>query len=365
MAWVTTTYQREKLFEEVWAEPMRTLAKRYGISDVALKKICKKLSVPLPPQGYWARRPASRKGPRKPLPAFSDHPTILSKRYIVDAPVLDEAGLILANELNVAIPEDIPVPETLHSPHRFVDQARKAFKGMKPGEYGVMSCGRGNLDLRVSPANLGRALRIYSVLIKSMEALGWQVKIGGREDNETLVVILGENIRIGMEERVKRSDHVPTPAEIRKKARGEYVWSSRWDYHPNGELILKIDSWGGYGLRKTCTDTKNIRLEERLGEFLEIIRKFAANEILEHRRREREERERAAERARQAELQAKREAEMRRIQELEKEIDAWEKSKRILAFVEVARQSGQRDEEWGKWAMAYAERINPFRDDQR
>ena len=32
------TYDRVKLYEEVWAEPVRTVAKRYGVSDVALAK---------------------------------------------------------------------------------------------------------------------------------------------------------------------------------------------------------------------------------------------------------------------------------------------------------------------------------------
>lgn len=51
----TRTYEREKLYHEVWAEPMTTVAKRYGISDVALRKQCKKLDIPLPIKGHWLR----------------------------------------------------------------------------------------------------------------------------------------------------------------------------------------------------------------------------------------------------------------------------------------------------------------------
>jgi hypothetical protein len=32
------------------------VARVYGISDVALKKICKKMAIPTPPQGYWLRK---------------------------------------------------------------------------------------------------------------------------------------------------------------------------------------------------------------------------------------------------------------------------------------------------------------------
>ena len=41
-------YKREDLYEQVWSEPMIKLANRCGISDVGLRKICRKLEIPLP-----------------------------------------------------------------------------------------------------------------------------------------------------------------------------------------------------------------------------------------------------------------------------------------------------------------------------
>lgn len=38
----TITYRRAELYEQVWAEPVRVVAKRYGVSDVALGTICRK-----------------------------------------------------------------------------------------------------------------------------------------------------------------------------------------------------------------------------------------------------------------------------------------------------------------------------------
>src|SRR2546428_12082544 len=46
---------REELYAQVWSEPMVRLAKRYGVSDVALAKVCRKLDIPVPPRGYWRR----------------------------------------------------------------------------------------------------------------------------------------------------------------------------------------------------------------------------------------------------------------------------------------------------------------------
>ncbi len=48
-------YDRVKLYEEVWKEPVSVVAKRYGVSDTALAKVCRRLDIPLPPRGYWAK----------------------------------------------------------------------------------------------------------------------------------------------------------------------------------------------------------------------------------------------------------------------------------------------------------------------
>ena len=40
------------LYEVVWVEPTQTVAKRYGITDVMLAKVCRQLQVPKPPREY-------------------------------------------------------------------------------------------------------------------------------------------------------------------------------------------------------------------------------------------------------------------------------------------------------------------------
>jgi hypothetical protein len=49
------TLSREDLYQIAWSKPMSELAKDFGISDVALAKRCKRLGIPLPGRGYWAR----------------------------------------------------------------------------------------------------------------------------------------------------------------------------------------------------------------------------------------------------------------------------------------------------------------------
>jgi hypothetical protein len=43
------TLTREELYNQVWATPMIRLGQQYGLSGNGLKKICKRLSVPVPP----------------------------------------------------------------------------------------------------------------------------------------------------------------------------------------------------------------------------------------------------------------------------------------------------------------------------
>jgi len=59
-------YNRDLLYDEAWKQPIWTLAKKYGISDVGLAKACRKLGVPLPGLGYWAKKTAGKKVPKRP-----------------------------------------------------------------------------------------------------------------------------------------------------------------------------------------------------------------------------------------------------------------------------------------------------------
>jgi hypothetical protein len=56
---------REKLYEEVWAEAMTTVAARYDVSGNYLARVCQHLNVPHPPRGYWAKLKVG-KAPKQP-----------------------------------------------------------------------------------------------------------------------------------------------------------------------------------------------------------------------------------------------------------------------------------------------------------
>jgi len=59
---------REELYARVWSVPLLQLAREFGISDVALGRMCRRRNIPCPPPGYWAKRRAGRPPPRPLLP---------------------------------------------------------------------------------------------------------------------------------------------------------------------------------------------------------------------------------------------------------------------------------------------------------
>jgi hypothetical protein len=50
-----TEIAREELHQLVWSKPTRIAAKEFGLSDVGLAKICRKLGIEKPPLWLWAK----------------------------------------------------------------------------------------------------------------------------------------------------------------------------------------------------------------------------------------------------------------------------------------------------------------------
>jgi hypothetical protein len=76
----STAWNRVELYNEVCDQPLVKLSKKYGISDVRLGKVCRKLKIPQPARGYWAKRAVGQTVGQVPLPEFKDAPVV--KRLI-------------------------------------------------------------------------------------------------------------------------------------------------------------------------------------------------------------------------------------------------------------------------------------------
>src|SRR6185312_16416936 len=82
---VKTTYNRSRLYDEVWAEPLTQVAKQYQVSDNALRKMCAKLRVPLPKHGHWIMRPEHRpKRPPLPKLRMGEQEELTTVRWVIE-----------------------------------------------------------------------------------------------------------------------------------------------------------------------------------------------------------------------------------------------------------------------------------------
>ena len=361
--------ERQVLYEQVWAQPMTKVAKEYGISNVALAKICKKLNVPCPWRGYWRRKETGKAVRQLPLPPNAD-PT--KQAVTIQRTIRPEALTQMSEETTQRITAEqtskqkIEVPDRLGKAHRLLSGQLTEWRSASVDEYGAIRSGSlRQLNIRVSPKSLSRALRIMNTLFVELEARGHQVGIQDGYKKTLGVRINGQPVEFGLEEKFQRIDR---PAD--KNRRLDPWGYRRYEYVPTGTLILKITEWGADGLQKTWSDGKTAMLETCLNDFIVGLLKVA--EAVKARRLKQEQEEqwrREAERRRQEEA-VKRQEELVRLEALEQEAANWAKAQQLRAYLVAVKetlaarhgaiQSGSQADQWLGWAHQQANRLDPL-----
>ena len=69
-------WNRDELYKEVWAEPVQRVAERYGVSGNAIGKVCRKMNIPVPGRGYWAKKDSGQHVTQRPLPPMKNVPEL-------------------------------------------------------------------------------------------------------------------------------------------------------------------------------------------------------------------------------------------------------------------------------------------------
>ena len=392
-------YDRNVLYDEIWAEPMRTVAERYGVSDVWLAKTCRSLDVPVPGRGYWAKRQVGKAPPRPPLPPLADGAAdrIVGMRYEAPPQAEPLAGLDAAEPLE--LPAPVVVAESLERPHKLVTISARYLQKATP-RGGVVSAERSTcLDISVSPASLDRALAHHgrapqvpgggrsSVEIAAIDEppaedrssydYGYNSRPREREprppERVTRVLCDEEWIQFRLTERVRRLRDQGPPAPDGSRSR----WETAYDYEPTGELSLELTNVTAPGVRTKWKESKKQRLENLLSEFVAYLPTVALSFKLE-----REEEERRRIEAREAEIRRYEEQKRRweeeerqrkekeREEAFEAEVAAWHRARDIRDYAEAAlaslptRQLSPEDEQAERerlsWALRFADRLDPL-----
>jgi len=365
--------KRDELYEQVWSQPMIELAKQYGLSDVGLAKICRKLRIPLPGRGYWAKLKAGKILPHPSLPPLKENDLAEVTVTMLEPPPVEPQTLTETERLIALenLPENLIVVEpTLSSPHPHVARTRKWLRLAEPGDYGLLhSREQGCLAVHVGPRSLNRALRIMDALIKGLEARGYPVATQASDERATTATVLGTPLEIELREQVTQTPHKLTPAEKAEQKRNAWLYLPKYDHHLSGQLTLGIKTWCD-GARCNWADGKKQRLEHCLNAFIAGLIQAAvrkqAQELEWQRERQRREEER---RQREEQERIRREEEVR-FQALEQEVTNWQRAKQIRAYVEAVRQAvvefndaieaGSELDHWLVWALKQADRLDPL-----
>lgn len=361
---------REQLYEEVWKEPMSTLGPRYGLSDVGLAKICRRLRVPVPGRGYWRRKEVGQKVRRPALPKLPAGAKQAMRevhlRKNVSGPAIPEpTGPVAEQQRFEALAENrIVVPEVLEDPHPLVACSVKALRRAKRDHQGYLRPRTGPcLGVQVTLDSVDRSMCIYDALLKALDGRGFASSIRPGEVPGSIVRVGEEDVSVRVEEKLERADQEET--RMRRPNR----FTSERDWKPTGRLVLRINHSYLDGVRCSWGDGKKQRVEDCLNAF--VVGVVAAAEALRAQRLRHEawERERREAEARRAEEARRKEEEAARVRALDAALAAWQRTGAIREYAAELRQKAeeagtlQEDSplaEWLAWAEAYADRTDPF-----
>lgn len=355
---------REELYKLVWSKPLTELANEFGMSDVGLAKVCKKLNVPRPYRGYWQLVAAGRKLtiPKLP-PTQKGEPTdttLSPESYRVNFKPKDPR--VVDSMDAERLPENrISVAETLDNPHQLVRNTRIVLRKGKPDESGRLHYwnvgdNRPRLSVRVSKETFPRALLIMDALIKALEARGCTV-----EAEDGTVCNIGETkVPFYLWERVRRTERVLTEKEKEKP-----WWYKSYEFIPTGELVFTLDEYCVD--RKNWADGKKKKLEDKLNNIVAGLFEAAEQLRLREIERRKEEVRRADAARKRAELEHQLRIQEERGKQLDVFVDSWIRSKNLRQFLKECEdalrlQNESRtpsDEYWLRWGRAYADHIDP------
>jgi hypothetical protein len=363
-------YNRDELYQKVWEQPMLRVAEQYGVSSVAVAKACRKLSVPVPGRGHWAKLAHGKPGVKKPnLPKLDKVPVV----YRSERPQLKQ------NVSNQTNPDLAAIDELLSSgglnshveneakPHALIRQTASQLRSRsRKDEHGILLPREGGgLNVRVTEGTIDRALQVMSRVLSLLEKNNLSVEAS--PESSSIALIQGQRISFGIEEPIRRvvtrKTRVPNPTD-------------RWDYdevvtyEPSGLLALVIYSnkWETSGLQTKWRDAKVRRVENLIPDFVAGLMRIAV--VLRQKQEERE-REKLEEQKRAERLEKLREdieAEEKKLKQFHSWLEDWERAEQMRRFIAKYKENSQsgpaekqpKRRDWIEWATRQADRLDPF-----
>lgn len=375
---------RQQLYDLVWSEPLRTLAKRFEISDVALAKACRRAEIPLPGLGYWAKRAANKRViqpalPRRGLGQSGEieiggnryHHHGLSDEEILAAPL--PPSPVFEDSLDVVVARAREMLGTrkifssLASPHPAIAKLLEEDAARKKRQQESKWPSTFDAPRFESPRER-RRLRILNGLFLAWARCGCAPSLSIRRYDEEQYI----GCRVGDQHMSFSLEVAGTPSRRfpQKKSddpKAKLVLKLGWHEPPDDIVTLWQDQDGkpledqlheiAVGLLIAGERAYRSDAERRYQWRVERKHELEEEIRLEHEERLRKERER------------REKLEKARRDQLLSQVAAWRQADEVRAYVRVFIESRPVDqsvddrqtlETWTQWALAEADRIDPL-----
>lgn len=358
-------YDRQTLYEEVWAEPMTKVSKRYGMGDNGLRKVCRSMYIPFPDRGYWAKVQAGKPVSKTPLPKIKppqvdrkDLPKTGAERELqIEESALsflksDDREKILkaAWKLRVAGPGS--------SLHKDIEKHKQECEEWLERESKREYAWRYQVDPplfadTMSKSSYNRAYHILDALVKAL------LPFGGGLAYDFSLKVNGETVKFGISEAKDEIPHEMTQAERMALLKYEaeqkkHSWASKpkipkYDHPWSGRLCFTIgDSF-------KFRDCRSYDLEDRIGEMLVALYEASWTERCKRLEKEEKERREHEEYLRREAVKKRYNDEVDRLYALINEAKDYQSALCIRAYADARERAGDVDAQWFQWAREKAD----------
>jgi hypothetical protein len=367
MPYVHQDFEREKLYEEIWSEPVSKVSKRYEISDVGLRKICVSLDIPVPPRGYWEKLAAGKAVKKPSLPATKGATTY--RRSVFKNPQDDELSLRTQARIDedAARAPDVPTVSMRTSIDEclpLVKRMAKKLEGKHRDSRAWPYCdGAGLMRVAVSQQNSLRALLVLNMLLETLTGAGYTLSSGGKEDDPAYVTLLDNELTFRVRERSRQESIPLTREQLAENKRVGYSLNTRtYLYHPTNELEISAFNVGSSYAAATTADSRSAPVETKIHGFAGKLRHLIIRNSVQAEMRVEQRAVAAVQDAERARLAAIRRSAIEQLKRVEEWALKLERANRLRALAtefEVKKMKSSDDVVNATWLRRAADWLDP------
>lgn len=362
---ITTT--REELYNEIWHTAISKVCVKYGVSDNAIRKKCKKVNIPLPGNGYWVKYHAGKNPPIPKLEGDGNIKISFKSTGISGVKPESKAKLIPfeyikdENKRNLILQtyNDLKVDKSLYNCHPLIKKHKEQFDKLKKQksfnpkdlhdayraynyttDYPILNL------LSVTEDCLHRAYLLLNSLLPAIEKCGGKIEI--ESNNHSYFVIDGFKIEFKLKEKYQRKDN-PNKTNY---------YYDRYIYQPTG--ILSFVVIVGLWKEATFSESNTKSIDAKIKDIFMKIFDVAEQKRLEKIEWDERERRRKEENRKEEELRQLRNKEYKKIQQLFSNAELHDKANIIRKYIEDMNPENNDDMEYLLWATKIADWIDPL-----